>query len=198
MILSIIIVMFILMGVIVGIKRGFTYQLIKMLSTFVVFIFALLLKNKVALIFVKYFNFLDIDKSLSIIFYRGISFILLCFILKMIIRLLLKISRNFEKLLNATIILGIPSKILGGILGFIEYYIYVFIILLILSIPVFNINVKSSSVARTILTDTPALSKKVDISLFNELQDEYNKKDNASDEEYIKILKRHGIIGSNQ
>ena len=194
MILSIIIIMFILMGVVIGIKRGFTYQLIKMLSLFITIVGALLLKNIVAQLFINYFDFLDMNSHLKIIFYRGISFIILCFIIRIIIKLLLKLSKKFEKLLNATIILGIPSKILGGILGFIEYYIYAFIILLILSIPIFKINIKSSKVANVILNETPAASKKVDTSLFSELQDVYNSCSNDCDKEYIKILNKHGII----
>ena len=194
MILSIIIVMFIALGTIVGVKRGFLYQLIKMLSNIIVFVVALLLKNTVADILINHFDIINIDKSISIIFYRAISFILICFILKLIITLVLKITRIIEKVLEATIILAIPSKILGGILGFIEYYIYAFIILLVLSIPVFNIDVYKSDAVKFILKETPLISKRVDISLFEELKREYDKGTNAKEEEYIKILKEHGII----
>ena len=194
MILSIIIIMFILLGTIVGVKRGFLYQLIKMLSNIIVFVVALILKNPVADILINHIDIINIDKSISIIFYRAISFILMCFILKLIIILVLKITRALEKVLEATIILAIPSKILGGILGFSEYYIYAFIILLILSIPVFNIDVYKSDVAKYILKGTPLISKKVDISLFEELKREYDKGTSASEEEYIKILKDHGIV----
>ena len=194
MILSILIIMFILMGVVIGIKRGFTYQLIKMLSLFITIIGSLLLKNIVAKLFINYFDFLDMNPHLKIIFYRGIAFIVLCFIIRIIIRLLLKLSKKFEKLLNATIILGIPSKILGGILGFVEFYIYAFIILLILSIPIFKVNVKSSKVANSILNETPAASKKVDTELFDELQEAYNSCHDDCEEKYIKILNKHGIV----
>lgn len=194
MVLSIIIIMFILLGTVVGIKRGFLYQLIKMLSNIIVFVVAILLKNPVADILINNFDIINIDKSISIIFYRAISFILICFILKLVILLVLKITRVLEKVLEATIVLAIPSKILGGVLGFIEYYIYAFIILLVLSIPVFNIDVYKSDVAKFILKETPLVSKNVDISLFEDLKSEYDKGDIASEEEYIKILKKHGVI----
>lgn len=198
MILSIIIIVFILMGVVIGIKRGFTYQLIKMFSLFITILGALVLKNIVANPFINYFDFLDMNPYIKIIFYRGISFIILCFIIRMVIRLLLKLSKKFEKILNATIILGIPSKILGGILGFIEYYIYAFIILLILSIPIFKVNVKSSKFANIILNETPAVSKKVDTDLFSELQETYNSCGDDCEEEYIKIFNKHGIIAKSK
>lgn len=193
MILSIIIIMFILMGVIVGAKRGFTYQLIKMISTILVVLLALLLKDFVANIFIDHFNFIDIDPAISIIFYRGIAFIILCFIFKMIFRILLKTSKKLENLLNKTIILGIPSKILGGVLGFIEYYIYAVIILSILSIPIFKINVVDSKVARSILNSVPKVYK-LDTSLFAELQEISNNCDGICEEEYKEVLKSHGII----
>lgn len=193
MILSIIIIMFILMGVIVGAKRGFTYQLIRMISTILVVLLALLLKDFVANIFIDHFNFIDIDPAISIIFYRGIAFIILCFIFKMIFRILLKTSKKLENLLNKTIILGIPSKILGGVLGFIEYYIYAVIILSILSIPIFKINVVDSKVARSILNSVPKVYK-LDTSLFAELQEISNNCDGICEEEYKEVLKSHGII----
>ena len=193
MILSIIIIMFILMGVIVGAKRGFTYQLIRMISTILVLLLALLLKDFVANIFIEHFNFIDINPAISIIFYRGIAFIILCFIFKMLFRILLKTSKKLENLLNKTIILGIPSKILGGILGFIEYYIYAVIILSILSIPIFKINVVDSKVARSILNSVPKVYK-LDTSLFTELQEVSNRCDGLCEEEYMGVLKKHGII----
>ena len=90
MVLSIIIIMFILLGTVVGIKRGFLYQLIKMLSNIIVFVVAILLKNPVADILINNFDIINIDKSISIIFYRAISFILICFILKLVILLVSK------------------------------------------------------------------------------------------------------------
>lgn len=193
MILSIIIIMFILMGVIVGAKRGFTYQLIRMISTILVLLLALLLKDFVANIFIEHFNFIDINPAISIIFYRGIAFIILCFIFKMLFRILLRTSKKLESILNKTIILGIPSKILGGILGFIEYYIYAVIILSILSIPIFKINVVDSKVARSILNSVPKVYK-LDTSLFTELQEVSNRCDGLCEEEYMGVLKKHGII----
>ena len=193
MVLSIIIILFILMGVIVGLKRGFTYQLIKMISTILVVLVSFLLKDFVANIFIDHFNFIDINPAISIIFYRGISFILLCFIFKILVSLLLRTSKKFESILNKTIILGIPSKILGGVLGFIEYYIYAVIILSILSIPIFKLNILDSVVARSILNSVPKVYK-LDTSLFAELQEISNNCDGICEEEYKELLKSHGII----
>ena len=59
-----------------------------------------------------------------------------------------------------TIILGIPSKILGLIVGLIEGYVIAYIILFIVSQPFFNFNfMNESKYASTILNKSPILSK---------------------------------------
>ena len=194
MIISIVIIILLMFGIIIGAKRGFTYQLIKMLGIFLVLTLSFLLKNKLALLFLNHFNFIEIDPAISILFYRGISFIILFFIFRLVLKLILKLSKNFEKVLNATIILGIPSKILGAILGFIEYYIYIFIILVILSIPIFKLDLKNSFVARFMLNKTPLLSSNNNVELIDELSLELNKGDEFSETEMVDILVKHKVI----
>ena len=193
MIISIVIIILLIFGIIIGAKRGFTYQLIKMLGIFLVLTLSFLLKNKLALLFLNHFNFIDLDSAISILFYRGISFIILFFIFRLVLKLILKLSKNFEKVLNATIILGIPSKILGAILGFIEYYIYIFIILVILSIPIFKLDLKNSFVARFMLNKTPLLSSNNNVELIDELSLEFNK-DVVKEEDIVDILVKHKVI----
>ena len=193
MIISIVIIILLMFGIIIGAKRGFTYQLIKMLGIFLVLTLSFLLKNKLALLFLNHFNFIEIDPAISILFYIGISFIILFFIFRLVLKLILKLSKNFEKVLNATIILGIPSKILGAILGFIEYYIYIFIILVILSIPIFKLDLKNSFVANFMLNKTPLLSSNNNVELIDELSLEFNK-DVVKEEDIVDILVKHKVI----
>lgn len=193
MILSLIILIFIAMGVIVGAKRGFTYQLIKMIGTILIIIIAYLFKDMFANFLADNFNFINLDKDISIIIYKFISFTLLFMILKFFLIILLKVSKVFEHILNATIILGIPSKILGGILGFIEYYIYAFIILLILCLPIFKIDINKSKVATYILKDTPVISNKLNGSLITDLKEIFNNT-NIKESDYKEILEKYKII----
>ena len=65
----------------------------------------------------------------------------------------------FEKILKMTIILGIPSKIMGAVVGALEAFVIVFISLYALSLPIFNISiVNDSNWKDTILNKTPILS----------------------------------------
>ena len=75
-----------------------------------------------------------------------------------------------EKILKATVILSIPSKILGIFVGILESYIYIFIILVILTLPIFNIPfVRESRMVNFMLDDTPILS-----SMSSEMIDIYD------------------------
>ena len=72
---------------------------------------------------------------------------------------LLSQTSIFEKILNTTIILGIPSKIAGAIVGLIHHFIISFVILYILSIFCFDVDfVNESELKNKILNNTPVLS----------------------------------------
>ena len=76
---------------------------------------------------------------------------------KIIYGLILKVTNVIEKVLDATVILGFVSKVLGGIFGLIKMYLFMFIVLFILSI--FNISLMhESKVNNFILNETPLLA----------------------------------------
>ena len=192
MVVSLVIVILLIFGFLLGFKRGFTYQLIKMLGVFIVLFLSITLKDELGLFLLNNFDVFNLNSSISIIIYQSISFIILFFIFNLILRIILKISASFEKLLKATIILGIPSKILGGILGFIEYYIYVFLVLIIVSLPIFNLDIKSG-VANFMLNKTPIISKS-GIDILDDVTDEYQKDEEINEQEILDILIKNEII----
>ena len=74
----------------------------------------------------------------------------------------MKLSNGLQKLINYTIILIIPSKILGAIIGLIQGWINIFIILLVLLVPLRNFDqFEDSRVNNIILFHTPILSETV-------------------------------------
>ena len=137
---------------------------------------------------------------INILFYEVLAFVVVFFLLTIIFKLLLTVTKVFEGILKATIILGIPSKILGGILGIIQYTVYVFIVLYILSLPMFNINI-NSKVANTILNKVPVLHKVCDTTLtvfndVNDLKNEYNNTDNVKEynQKVLNIMIDNNVI----
>ena len=207
-IVDIIILIFLGFGALIGFKRGFTRQLVSLVGIFVILILSFLFKNPISIFLynnLPFFNFGGIFKDitvLNILVYEVIAFFVVFFVLTIVFKILLGITKIFEKLLNATIILGIPSKILGAILGIVQNYIYVFIIIYILSLPVFNIYIiNHSNIANTVLNKTPILNSICDetLDVFNEvveLKNEYKTTTNVREfnQKALNVMIDKGVI----
>ena len=92
-------------------------------------------------------------------------------------------------------ILSIPSKLLGIVVGAVEAYVYIFIVLVIITLPVFNISyVRESKVANFMLDNTPILSsiseEIIDIygSVYEIIDDKDDKTNEELNEEILKLL----------
>ena len=97
--------------------------------------------------------------SLNIVMYQLVAFMLLLFLFSAILTVIIRMTGVFEKILNITIILGIPSKILGFIVGAIEAYIILFAILFFVNQPAINLDiVNDSTLAPKIVNSSPVLS----------------------------------------
>ena len=127
--------------------------------------------------------------TLNILVYQLFAFILVLSLLLIIFNLILSITGLFEKLLKFTIILGIPSKILGFIVGIIEGYIISFVILFFLSQPSFSFELfMNSKYTNKILTSSPVLTD-ITKDTVDLVQNIYNLKDEKdTDELNNKIL----------
>ena len=80
-----------------------------------------------------------------------------------ILAVLIKITGIFEKILKFTIVLGIPSKILGLLLGLVEGYIVAFVFLFVITQPALKINlIEDSKFTNVILNSSPILSNIVE------------------------------------
>ena len=140
--------------------------------------------------FISFHGLLENLAVLNILLYEIIAFGIVFSVLSAILIALIKISSILEKILRATVILAIPSKILGFILGAVEYYLVVFIILFVLSQPTFKIEqfdfVNESKLKPIILENTPIISDlaKETIDTFNDINDLIKNKDNMTDEEF--------------
>lgn len=197
-IIDYLILIFILSYGLLGYKRGVFKQTIIFVGTILVFVISYKFKNVIGdflvlnLPFFDFKNILNGAVSLNIILYQAIGFLLVSVVLTIIFKILVAITGVFEKILRFTIILGIPSKILGLIVGLIEGYIISFIILFVLYQPMFNINkLNESKYASTILNKSPILSNIAEDSLetVEEIYELYDIKDaNTLNLEIIDIV----------
>lgn len=141
-VIDIAIVFLLLFGFLNGFKRGFIKQAVITIGTIIVIVLAFLFKNPLSMVLYKHLPFYTVGllknySSLNILLYELISFFILLSLFSLIFAVIVKISGLVEKIVRATIILALPSKILGGILGVIETYNFCFIVLLIITMPIF-------------------------------------------------------------
>ena len=184
--IDLILIIFIILGFFVGVKRGFTRELVSVVGFIVCIILAFLLKNPIAAFLydhLPFFSFGGLLKgvtALNILLYEVVAFLITLSLLGIVLNILKFATNIFEKFLNATIILGIPSKILGGILGALEWIVISYIVLFILALPVFNTKVSSESILYKSLTPIASkFSKDINNTLvvfeeFKNLKDEYS------------------------
>ena len=206
-IVDVIIILIILLGGVVGFKEGVIKKLTSIIGLVVVVILSFVLKNYLSVFFYENLPFFDLwgmfkgVQVLNIVFYEMLAFIIIASVLTIIYRVLLGITGIIEKILKATIILSIPSKICGFIVGVIEYYIWVYIFLFILTLPVFNIkDLYESKVATYIITETPILSKYTGktLEIYNDLYSIIDNKENKNNkqinEEAMRLMLEYEII----
>ena len=109
-----------------GYKNGIIKEGVSFVGFILVFILAFSLKNPVSIAMYKnlpFFNIGGLLKGISVInilIYEMAAFVLVLSILMILFKLILKLTKLVDKILKMTIILNIPSRILGGILGIYE------------------------------------------------------------------------------
>ncbi|MBE6152953.1 MAG: CvpA family protein [Firmicutes bacterium] len=190
-IVDVIIVLSLLFGSIVGFKKGAISTGVSFVGLVLAIVLSAILRRPVAEFMYEHLPFLDFGgifkgvTVLNILLYEVIAFFLVFSILQIGVGLLSKVANIIEKALDFTIVLGIPSKIIGIFVGFIETYIYVFIVMYFLTLPMFNIGiVKDSKITDKILNNTPILTNTVGGTL-NAFQSVYELKEaNLTKEEY--------------
>lgn len=203
-----VIILLIFFGGIVGYKRGVVKQGVITFGTILVLIFSFLLKNPISSFMYKYLPFFKFDIIIknatifNIIIYEVISFLIVFSLLEIILFILIRLSSIVELLLKATFILEIPSKILGFILGIIESYIVIFIMLNVLSLPIFYNVLNDSKLKDVIVIKSPVISKanKKTIDTFNEIEVLVRNKDLYSSEEFncksLKIMIKNKFLSN--
>ena len=206
-IVDVIIILIIGLGDLVGFKEGFIKRTTSVVGLVLVVILSFILKNYLSVYFYENLPFFDLwgvfkgIQVLNIVFYEMVAFLIIASILTIVYRVILGITGIIERILKATIILSIPSKILGFFVGLFEYYIWVYLFLFILTLPVFNIkDIYESKTAMFIITETPVLSKytgkTLDIynDLYNIIDNRENKTNEQVNEEAMKLMLEYDII----
>ena len=164
-ILDIVIVLILIMSAIIGFKRGAIKEIVSLVGIIIVFIVAFAFKGVLGNVLCKwlpFFNFagnLEGVTVLNILLYQLIAFLIIYSLLFSIYMIVIKISGVVQKLVHMTVILWLPSKIIGAVVAFITGYVMVFVVLLALLIPLKDTDMfKESKFANYVVYDTPILA----------------------------------------
>ncbi|MBR4262908.1 MAG: CvpA family protein [Bacilli bacterium] len=165
-VIDVVIVLMILLAGVVGLKRGFFREIVMTIGYFLLIIISFWIKTPIGEFLAENLPFLTFGGKLiympvvNIVFYQMIAFIVVFAILAILFNVILITSKVLEKILDATIVLGLVSKILGFFVGLIEGYIIMYFVCILLSFPVFNQTVVAESKLKNdMLSNTPILSK---------------------------------------
>lgn len=164
-IVDIIILSILVSFAVIGFQRGVFKSLVAFVGFIIVVCLAYLFKNIIGDFFVLNLPFINFNISsnpsvvMNIVMYQTIAFIIILIILGILYRVLLTVTGVFEKILRITIILGIPSKLLGLVVGILEGYIVAYLLLFFVAQPYIKMDIlDNSSMSKTILNKTPILS----------------------------------------
>ena len=206
-IMDVIILLIILLGGVIGFKEGALKKLTSVVGLIIVVVASFALKNYLSVFFYEnlpFFNLWGVFKGiqvLNILFYELLAFLIISALLSIVYNILLGITWLIEKILKATVILSIPSKILGFFIGLVENYIWVYLALFVLTLPIFNIKpVYESKFATFIIEKTPYLSKYTGktLDIYNDLYDVVNNSEGKSTEEInesaLDVMLKYDII----
>ncbi len=206
---DLIIVCMIIVGAIIGFKNGVIKEGTKFIGLLIIIIISFMLKDKLMVFLYEnlpFFNFkiLSLIKGLSainILVYQVLSFLIIFIALMFLLKVVVVITGLIELLVKMTVFLSLPTKILGAIVGAVEFYIYVFIILYVLNLPVFSLTyVNNSMLGTKMLENTPILSDLVDdtVSVYSDvwgiIKDKKGKKDEEINTLVLVSLLDHKLI----
>lgn len=200
-VVDVIIIALLIVGGVAGFKAGVIKKLTDFIGMFVVIILAFYLKNYISVImyenlpFFNFFGLINGIDALNILLYEVIAFLVIFIALLFVLKVVLMLTGLVEKILKATVILSIPSKLLGIVVGVIEMYVYLFLILVIVSLPIFDSSfLKNSKMNNFILNNTPVLSSVseeiIDIygDVYNIIDNRKGKTNEQLNEEILRVL----------
>lgn len=147
-----------------GYKAGVIKSSVRILALLISAFIAYMFKGYAAEFLIDLMPFVDFGgifegiTSMNILFYHGVSFLVIFIILYSILNIFIIFAGFLDKILKMTIILYLPDKILGAIIGFVQGTMISFIIIFVLAqVPYTQEYVINSTYGYQILNRTPII-----------------------------------------
>lgn len=202
--ISVAIVLIIISFGLLGLKRGALKEAVIVFGNILVIAIAYFFKDMLASYLMNTLPAYKINSvlgplsSLTIIFYKLIAFLALLIVFHFLLRIIINLSGLLGKIMDVTVILLLPNRIIGFLLGIVEGYVLMFIVLNVLMIPLSsNTTFMDSGVRKYIVEETPILKDSfggLNTSLEEVLQLDKNDTENSLNLKVIDILLKNKII----
>ncbi|HJV16206.1 MAG TPA: CvpA family protein [Bacillales bacterium] len=169
--LDLAIIILLIMGYFIGLKRGFILQLFHLTSFIIAYIVAYIYYDQLAPKLTLWIPYPDFggDSALKLFseashmedaFYRAIAFVIIFFVVKILLQI---IGAMLDFIAHLPILRQL-NVWAGGLLGFSEVYLILFILLYIAALipmEVFQSPLENSALASQIVNHTPILSQQI-------------------------------------
>lgn len=189
-----------------GFRAGLLPTLVSLVGTFLVFILAFYIKQPISVLLYEnlpFLNFAGIFKgviAVNILFYEAIAYTLTIVILWIIFGIIKKVSVGVQKILNITLFLNLPCKIVGAGIGIIEGILFCFLLVFVASVVnTTTVYVNESKYGNKVLKEIPVLSD-ITSDLTNSTLEVYNVIVNNQNDtqkanlESVEVLMKYNIL----
>ncbi|HLR08356.1 MAG TPA: CvpA family protein [Bacillota bacterium] len=177
---DIILFLLLIFGLLMGLKRGFILQVLHLTGFIIAFVVAVLYYDQLASKLSLWIPYPELSNDsawavflnalpLETAFYNAISFALIFFVAKLALQLI----ASMLDFVASLPVLNSLNRILGAVLGFLEVYLIIFIVLSILALtPAENVQawIADSPLALFIIEHTPYLSAKLKTLWFSDVE----------------------------
>lgn len=203
-------IVIIVLGALIGFKKGAIRGLVQLIGLISIVIVAYQFKGIFANIMIKYLPFFNFGGPLkdlyaiNFLIYEGIAFVVIFVLLYCVLNILINLSGIIELLIGLTIILEIPSKILGAVIGAIESLVFVFVVAFVmLQFGPSQKYIMKSNFTKKIVERTPIVNavfaKTIVASeeIYNTINDGENVEDKTeANLDIIRVVIRYGIASA--
>ncbi len=159
------IIAFLILGAYAGWRKGLIKTAVQFIGLVAIVIISYALRYPLVEFMIDYlpfFNFAGFEglTALTILIYNVIAFIVIFILLYCLLSIVMTLTNFIDTLLKFTIIWVIPSKIGGAILGFLEAWVFLFLVVFVAGS--FNLSaeyIHESKAANVLIERTPLIGK---------------------------------------
>jgi len=163
-VLDFILVIFIILGTYAGVRKGLIKSLVSFIGLVAIVIISYTLRAPLAAFLIDNMPFFDFSgaleglTSLNILVYNILAFVVIFVLLYCVLNIIIAVTGFIDTLLKFTVIWIIPSKIGGAIVGFLESWVFLYLVVFVLAQFSFTASlVGDSKVSNIILNNTPVV-----------------------------------------